>query len=72
MHDVIFENGNEDGPVFETMLTGREGEPPLPNDGKALDVILADEQSWKALPSTRKTHKMRKGRDARFDRHYDY
>ena len=72
-HDVIFENGNEDGPVFETLLTGREGGSPLPNDGKALDVILADEQSWKTLPSTRKTHKMRKGRDARFvHRHYDY
>ena len=84
MHDVIFENGNEDGPVFESLLTGHglllQGDfwksscctekstlTPLPNDGKALDVILADEQSWKALPSTRKTHKMRKGRDARFD-----
>jgi hypothetical protein len=81
-HDVIFENGNEDGPVFESLLSGdggqkqegdcwksRWGGPPLklPNDGKALDVILADEQSWKALPSTRKTHKMRRGRDARFD-----
>jgi len=71
VHGVLFDPSDEDGPVFETLLEaideeGNVNEKVLPNNGAALDVILANKQAWQSLPSTRVTHKMGKVRDSRF------